>query len=198
MAILTVQNAEIKTATVEVKTLTISGKQVTLAVFRQLVDDDLIDDAGHFRGPPWGTVNYHPDKCAVGREHVHVVWQSGTDLRRSKVDYPSWYGEALFDESDFLSASFCANGHNLPQWAQRERVERDWYGVRFTFEGMICEASEPERPGYGRDHKCLTAKELAEQRAFLATDVAQEKERRAQITARWRELKALPQLFIAV
>lgn len=39
---LTVHNATITTAAVEVKTLTISGKQVTLAVFRQLREEQLI------------------------------------------------------------------------------------------------------------------------------------------------------------
>ena len=34
--IIDVQQAEIKTASVEIKSLTVSGKQLTLAVFRQL------------------------------------------------------------------------------------------------------------------------------------------------------------------
>ncbi|MFG3136081.1 hypothetical protein ACGFZA_07645 [Streptomyces sp. NPDC048211] len=83
---LTTQNATITTAAVEVKTLTISGKQVTLAVFRQLKEEPLIADDGTLRGEPWGTVNYHPDKCAAGSGHLHVVWQKGTEIRRSRVD----------------------------------------------------------------------------------------------------------------
>jgi hypothetical protein len=39
---LTVHNAEIRTAAVEVNTLTISGKQVTLAVFRQLQEEPIV------------------------------------------------------------------------------------------------------------------------------------------------------------
>lgn len=98
---LTVQNAEIKTATVEVKTLTISGKQVTQAVFRQLPEETLLARNWTFRGIPWGRVNYHPDEACKhtgphgnpdyrGRmtewcyaEHVHIVWQLGVELRRS-------------------------------------------------------------------------------------------------------------------
>ena len=38
---LTTHNAEIKTATVEIRSLTVSGKQVTLAVFRQLREESL-------------------------------------------------------------------------------------------------------------------------------------------------------------
>jgi hypothetical protein len=83
---LTVQNAEIKTAAVELKTLTVSGKQVTLAVFRQLREEPLIAEDGTLNGVPWGTVNYHPDKCGDAPDHAHVVWQRGTELLRSAVD----------------------------------------------------------------------------------------------------------------
>lgn len=83
---LTAENAVIKTASVEVKTLTISGKQVTLAVFRQLKDEDVIDPITcQLLGMPWGTVNYHPDKCGDGAEHIHVIWQKGTELRRATI-----------------------------------------------------------------------------------------------------------------
>jgi hypothetical protein len=85
MPVLTVHNAEVKTAAVEIKTLTISGKQVTLAVFRQLKEELLIADDGTLNGVPWGTVNYHPDKCGDKAEHWHVVWQKGLELRRSAV-----------------------------------------------------------------------------------------------------------------
>lgn len=85
MPALTVHNAEVRTATVEVKTLTVSGRQVTLAVFRQLREQTLIADSGTLNGVPWGTVNYHPDKCADTDPHWHVVWQRGTDLLRDRV-----------------------------------------------------------------------------------------------------------------
>lgn len=86
---LTVHNAEIKTASVEVRTLTISGKQVTLAVFRQLREEPLIAEDGTLNGVPWGVVNYHPDRCGPAADvadHLHIVWQQGTELLRSWVD----------------------------------------------------------------------------------------------------------------
>ena len=90
--------ATVKTATVEVKSLTISGKQVTLAVFRQLIDEPVIDDLDDetglpsLAGQPWGTVNYHPDKCSGEARHLHVVWQRAAQLRRSTVRFslPEW------------------------------------------------------------------------------------------------------------
>lgn len=85
---LTVQNAQITTATVEIQTLTVGGKQVTLAVFRQLKREPLVNDDGTLNGTPWGIVNYHPDKCADGDPHIHVVWQRGSELRRSACRKP--------------------------------------------------------------------------------------------------------------
>ncbi|MER6975991.1 hypothetical protein [Streptomyces carpinensis] len=86
---LSARNATITTAAVEVKALTISGKQVTLAVFRQLKEEPLIAEDGTLNGEPWGIVNYHPDKCGDAPEHLHVVWQNGDELRRSAVQMPS-------------------------------------------------------------------------------------------------------------
>lgn len=82
--------AVIRTATVEVKSLTVSGKQMTLALFKQLYDEDLIDRySGEMNGAPWGIVNYHWDECKVKGQlvskHIHVIWQRGNELRRSYV-----------------------------------------------------------------------------------------------------------------
>lgn len=82
---LTVRTAEISTAAVEIKTLTIQGKQVTLAVFRQLRERELVAEDGTLNGVPWGAVNYHPDKCGDAPEHVHIVWQDGSELYRSTI-----------------------------------------------------------------------------------------------------------------
>ena len=82
---LNVRNAQVSTATVEIKTLTVSGKQVTLTVFRQLIEAPLIVDDGSLNGEAWGTVNYHWGKCDDDAPHWHVVWQQGDELRRSQV-----------------------------------------------------------------------------------------------------------------
>lgn len=54
---LTTENAIIKTAQVEVKALTISGKQVTLAVFRQLPEEHILESYSlEMKGIIWGRV----------------------------------------------------------------------------------------------------------------------------------------------
>jgi len=86
------REATIKTASVEIKALTVSGKQVTLALFRQIVEERLIDESTlQYRGMPWGTVNYHLEMCKdMRRDHIHVVWQKGEELRRSAIEQYRW------------------------------------------------------------------------------------------------------------
>lgn len=80
------RNVQVSNATVEIKMLTLSCKGVTQAVFRQFIEAPLIKEDGNLNGVAWGTVNYHPDKCADDAPpHWHVVWQQGGELRRSRV-----------------------------------------------------------------------------------------------------------------
>jgi hypothetical protein len=142
MPALTVQNAEIKTAAVEVRTLTISGKQVTLAVFRQLLEADLIAEDGTLNGVPWGTVNYHPDKCADGSKHWHIVWQRGSDLLRARVQHRIVFGPLSVGAlgSQFLEAHMRDVAHDQGQFWNGEIptprcVGRD-YQTNTTVDGM--------------------------------------------------------------
>ncbi len=90
--ILTTDDVAIKTLAIEVKVMKIGKRQVTLAVFRQLPSENLIDrNTGKLRGIPWGRVNYHVDCSAVEDYHIHVVWQKGNELRKSVV-YGLYFG----------------------------------------------------------------------------------------------------------
>jgi hypothetical protein len=79
---ITTENAIIKTASVEVKVLTISGRQLTLAVFRQIPEGQIITDDLKLAGTPWGIVRYCTKDCS-SLSHLHVVWQDGQTLKRS-------------------------------------------------------------------------------------------------------------------
>ena len=203
MSALTVRNAEVKTAAVEVKTLTISGKQVTLAVFRQLREEPLIAADGTLNGVPWGTVNYHPGKCGNDPKHLHVVWQLGAELRRARIDYPSFYSERFYpDTSDLLiQAIYCSNGHQLPGDIKliKDREFGDWVHA-FTFDGVRCwdAGVTPKHPCDEQGHQCVTAEEYQETLGQVRNEVAGEKLRRSRIKEHWAALQDLPQLFIAV
>lgn len=93
MAIINVENAQIKTAAVEIKTLTISGKQVTLSVFKQITEEPLIDIGSmKLNGIPWGNINYFwgENKDCDNKKYFHVIWQKGNELRRSIINKDKW------------------------------------------------------------------------------------------------------------
>lgn len=105
--------ADVTTATVEVKILTVNGRQVTLAFFRQLVEETPSDGATF-----WGRVNYCPnrdcsqpsrDRNLYGKwpEHEHLIWQRGDELRRATV----WRGRV--DTTLFRDRAIPATGAHL-------------------------------------------------------------------------------------
>jgi hypothetical protein len=93
-----VRRAAIRTATVEIQALKIDGKQMTLAVFRQLPERKI-----QGRSTIWGWGNYHRHDCglfdqegfehdadgvlrSIGpMKHIHMVWSDGERLYRHTV-----------------------------------------------------------------------------------------------------------------
>jgi hypothetical protein len=236
---LTVHNAEIRTATVEIKTLTVSGKQVTLAVFRQLPRRPLIEKDGTLNGVPWGTVNYHPDKdCPRLDPHIHVVWQRGTELCRAEASPPavrmkdavwvdgggSWVESAVlngwrpagdegslrryglrvqFDEatleidsSDINQAVYDVLWPRVTTWgfpanapSQEEKDRRAEQARDESLRVLRTRVDECQAVD-GLDHAGLTAAMNARIADVLAARQLEHD--------RWRSLRDLPQLFIAV
>jgi hypothetical protein len=77
--------SDVKTAslTVEIKSLHVGTKQMTLSVFRQIHEEDLLDKDFKLLGKPWGLINYWWDKCPQWNPScIHVIWQKGNELRR--------------------------------------------------------------------------------------------------------------------
>lgn len=206
---LTTQNATITTVAVEVKALTISGKQVTQSVYRQLHEEPLIAHDGTLNGIPWGTVNHCPERkfwdsgrsewtpCNSGLGHLHVVWQNGDQLRRSRVTPPPvWWPRYWSDWTDaYAQARYCANGHQRPQGFTHPYGDNT---VTFQFGQAQCEANKPDSPRVGvDDHEC-SGQEVDACRDELIVDLGREDDRRNRHQALWRSIKDLPQLFIAV
>ena len=95
---LTTEEAVVTTAQVQIKTLTVKGRQVTLALFRQLKNEQVVDwDTVAARGPVWGHVNYHSG-CSSSSGHTHLVWQSGNELRTCTVAQEHGRQSSAFDE----------------------------------------------------------------------------------------------------
>jgi hypothetical protein len=89
---LTTREVTIQTVDITIQAMRIGPKQVTLALFRQLIRDDDFDT-----GIPWGWVHYHWDGCGMmwqtwnRGEAMHVVWQDGDNLRRAVVHQDRHY-----------------------------------------------------------------------------------------------------------
>lgn len=112
-----VEQASIKTASVEIKVVTINGKQMTLSVFRQLENEDIIDpETLQLKGIPWGRVNYW---WGDERGECHIIWQKNGKLRRGalntkqhfKYDDEFWsFYKCPFVYDDFDEILFVENG----------------------------------------------------------------------------------------
>ncbi len=111
-----VKDAQIKTVSVDIKALTINGKQMTLAVYRQLdqlepsLDTDIV----------WGRVNYCNKECPVilptfrhekkyPIEHMHFVWQRENSLYRWTLEKPNkWDDHTRWNELQKAQLLFIA------------------------------------------------------------------------------------------
>lgn len=74
-----VPGASIKTATIDISVLRVSRKKMTIAVFKQLLEETATNDL------VWGRINYHPDNCSSEPAHIHFIWQKGNELRRDTI-----------------------------------------------------------------------------------------------------------------
>ncbi len=87
-ATIPVEEATVQERQITARVLTIGTKQVTQALYKQLVEKDIIDnETGKLKGPVWGWVNLH-DGCKEGRTHLHAIWEDNGQLKRC-VAYPS-------------------------------------------------------------------------------------------------------------
>ncbi len=168
MTALTVHNAEVKTAAVEIKALTVSGKQVTLAVFRQLREEPLISVDGTFNGDPWGVVNYHPDKCADGNEHWHVVWQHGSDLLRCRVNHVPDFARA----KHYVHGDACDQFYTACVWAELAGQGAPYFGGKPIRTVKNLGDTHPLKEIEGREHGVPVAWEMSPT-AFDAAKVAE-------------------------
>ena len=91
--IVNADEATITAATVEIQVIRVGNRQMTQSVFKQLRSERFFAyeswcEEGSLKiqfetdGPLWGWVNYHPGGCSYLKEHVHVIWQKGNELRK--------------------------------------------------------------------------------------------------------------------
>lgn len=94
--------AAVRTATVELRTIVIGKKQLTLAVYQQIPQRDLLDfgkfgkDVPLVLGTVWGWVNHcNAKECKwVDDAHRHFIWECEGRLYRDYI-YLKWMSNAL-------------------------------------------------------------------------------------------------------
>jgi hypothetical protein len=225
-SVILAREATVKTAAVEVKALTISGKQVTLAVFRQLEERELVNEYdASLNGMPWGWVNYHPDKCADDMRHIHVVWQQEDRLYRARVEpdaqetagfrkrkaeqgsYAAYVMAALCleEREPPKGLTFASNG-DVEAWLPapfglvRGHIPGGWYALEGFPPGERREGARARV----RDWLETACADLAVEATAeaIATKMRANDEETKQFLADWKqrfdELASLDQLFIAV
>jgi hypothetical protein len=104
--------ASITTATVTIKTLRVNSRQLTLATFRQLPAETLVDQEEiKLLGTTWGWVNYHPYPGEAGK--TQFVAQFGDRLCRAPFlvrDLPAgvWTAHLVDIRTDYTDYSLMA------------------------------------------------------------------------------------------
>lgn len=203
--VLTARNAVINTAAVQIKTLTVAGKQVTLAVFRQLIEEHIFDfEAGALRGVGWGHVRYLIDQPA--EKAIHLVWQRGEDLRRCILERDLKQHHWTRQRADNLLASPIFPSLTSDQgWYTTRSVPAAWHTWRFGDEQDF-RLPHPYLGIYGtpqdQEKKHENSRALAAYTAKIRAEMAPVLDHVVQICEAYRRLIVplfdLPQLFIAV
>jgi hypothetical protein len=94
----TPEHLEIRHQPVTVAVVMVNGKQMTKAVYRQIVQETIVDFSSGRQKPGeiLGWVNEHTDDCSTYEAHLHLLWVTvECQLRRAKVterrnDYLEW------------------------------------------------------------------------------------------------------------
>lgn len=148
-----IREATVATAQITIETLKIGRKQVTLAVFRQLRSESVVDPlTTELLGPVWGRITYHPDKCADDGEHIHLVWQKGDQLRRATMPRARpWRDGIQVDLQSEQQATTRLNRrgsldalirHLLDGWVPQKR-SYVWADTAITYDGLTHQALLP-------------------------------------------------------
>lgn len=72
-----------------IKTLTVNGRHMTLPFYRQIIEEDLVDEeTGELRGTPLGFVHLHQKENCPHCPHRHILWMGEQGLRSAVVVAP--------------------------------------------------------------------------------------------------------------
>jgi hypothetical protein len=143
-AVLPVDEATVQERSISVKVLTIGTKQITQSLYKQLVQEPVIDDcSGELLGDVWGWVNLH-DNCIDSKDfHIHAIWEDDGVLKKSYVYLPwkSPIANYIRKEDHFIVLYKML--HSLKE--DDKRLVEDWTGGR---DGLASHLEELKKNWY--------------------------------------------------
>jgi hypothetical protein len=181
-----VNHAALHTATVELKMITVNQRQMTLSVFRQIPEKQLIDGALKLNGVPWGWVNYFwPDvdiPFEAKSQAIQMLWQKDQTLYRSVIVS--------------MPHNLESNLHWLDDSRWRKFIPKAIRDAHKSWEEAVRKANvawHKKHPHQSRLHSPqnkITAAETRSQKAFS--------KKVGEYQQVFKDLSAMDQLFIAV
>lgn len=204
----TPDNTAVETPAVKISVLTVGARSMTQGMFRQLVEQRVINAAGRIDGTPWGYVNYHPERCEDAKPHLHVVWQVGGELRRALVQHPERAYLELPLAGEYAMARIAEGGtrsvdSNVKVY--RDAVERGRIYARVNLHGVTFIGSVSAPFLHAWERASSTHEELARLEEHYAQDFGARLRPSTEVAellpvdaykTSWRALTELPQLFI--
>jgi hypothetical protein len=116
-----IEDAKLKSLHVEIKALAVNGKQMTLAVFRQLPELDIWRDFDcgdcALIGLPWGRVNYRWTSDGADGPGYWLVWQKTDVLYRAFIP-------GVVKEWEFLELVHGEHWKHKPEYRAHSDAER--------------------------------------------------------------------------
>ncbi len=100
-----VNDVNLKTAFVQVNQLILSNRKMTLQIFKQIEDENIIDfNEAKLLGTPWGYINYFWSEVKEKRKEdtIHLLWQKGNELRRCFINgnYKDKFSEVTYEDNE--------------------------------------------------------------------------------------------------
>lgn len=89
-----IEDAVVKSPSLNLKSVTIGDRKMTLSVFKQIVIEEVIDKSGKLKGPAYGKVHLKNDDF-----DFWVIWQKGNELRKCPL-YREYLGHISIESFD--------------------------------------------------------------------------------------------------
>jgi hypothetical protein len=129
--IIPVSEAKLQERQVTVQVLTIGTKQITQALYKQLTEVNIRDEdglinpfTGKVQGTIWGWVNLHDNCMFDKKDHLHVVWESNGELKKSEVHLP--WTKTSSSYGSIHMTSYCTELANKGKIDELNQLRANW------------------------------------------------------------------------